>query len=140
MSYFVFFLLSLSLWICKCFVLSFFNFHISGDPTLFGNFKPCQQIVDSMLETISTGKFNGYSPAAGRETARQAVADYCSNYGMDVCHKVGNISFALSLFFFFEDIQAIFAWKNVSVSVLKLVFAKCLLWLFYIVSVRYWIN
>ncbi|KAH9423029.1 hypothetical protein DERP_007621 [Dermatophagoides pteronyssinus] len=55
-----------------------------GDPTLFGNFKPCDEILDAMLTTVNSSKFNGYQPASGNEEARKAVAEYCSSYGMNV--------------------------------------------------------
>lgn len=60
-----------------------------GDPTLFGNFKPCDEILDAMLTTVNSSKFNGYQPASGNEEARKAVAEYCSSYGMNVEAKVG---------------------------------------------------
>lgn len=63
----------------------------SGDPTVFGNFEPCEEITDSMVEVVKSCRFNGYQPASGREDARQAVADYCALYGMDVTSKVGNL-------------------------------------------------
>ncbi|KAJ6220950.1 hypothetical protein RDWZM_006762 [Blomia tropicalis] len=58
-----------------------------GDPTLSGDFKPCKEIIDAVKCSLESGSFNGYSPASGREDARQAIADYCSSYGMTVNSK-----------------------------------------------------
>lgn len=62
-----------------------------GDPTVFGNFKPCREITEAVAQAVLSDKCNGYQPSAGREDARQAVAEYCAAYGMTVEAKVGNL-------------------------------------------------
>lgn len=47
-----------------------------GDPTIFGNLKPCKEILDSLRKAEDSGRFYGYQTAAGLEDARQAVANY----------------------------------------------------------------
>lgn len=47
-----------------------------GDPTVFGNLKPCKEILDALSSANSSGKFYGYQTAAGMESAREAVAKY----------------------------------------------------------------
>lgn len=47
-----------------------------GDPTIFGNLKPCKEILDALQKANSCGKYYGYQTAAGLETAREAVAEY----------------------------------------------------------------
>ncbi|KAI1285410.1 Tyrosine aminotransferase [Halotydeus destructor] len=49
-----------------------------GDPTLFGNLQPADEIVDALVKSITSGKHNGYLPAAGLLEAREAVARYVS--------------------------------------------------------------
>lgn len=61
---------------------------LSGDPTIFGDFKPCREITEAVTAAVLSEKCNGYQPSAGREDARTAVAEYCSAYGMDVDAKV----------------------------------------------------
>lgn len=47
-----------------------------GDPTIFGNLKPCKEILEAIVEANESGKFYGYQTAAGMESARRAVAAY----------------------------------------------------------------
>lgn len=47
-----------------------------GDPTIFGNLKPCKEILDALDKANSSGKYFGYQIAAGSEAAREAVANY----------------------------------------------------------------
>uniref|UniRef100_A0A6G1SJ96 Tyrosine aminotransferase n=1 Tax=Aceria tosichella TaxID=561515 RepID=A0A6G1SJ96_9ACAR len=47
-----------------------------GDPTIFGNLKPCPEILDAIQKANQCGKFYGYQTAAGLESAREAVAGY----------------------------------------------------------------
>lgn len=49
-----------------------------GDPTLFGNLSPPDIVTESMVESIRSGKYNGYLPSHGLETARSSVATYVS--------------------------------------------------------------
>ncbi|CAG0888146.1 unnamed protein product [Darwinula stevensoni] len=46
-----------------------------GDPTVFGNLGPCQEIIEAVLESVRSGSFNGYAPSTGYLEARRAVAD-----------------------------------------------------------------
>lgn len=47
-----------------------------GDPTIFGNLKPCKEILDALQRANACGKHYGYQIAAGMESAREAVAEY----------------------------------------------------------------
>ena len=47
-----------------------------GDPTIFGNLKPCKEILEALQRANSCGKYYGYQTAAGMESAREAVAEY----------------------------------------------------------------
>lgn len=47
-----------------------------GDPTIFGNLKPCDEILEALGKTITGGKYFGYQTASGIESARDAVATY----------------------------------------------------------------
>lgn len=49
-----------------------------GDPTVFGNLKPAENVVDAIVKSVKSEKWNGYLPSVGAESARQAVADYAS--------------------------------------------------------------
>jgi len=49
-----------------------------GDPTVFGNLKPSKVITEAVIESITSGKNNGYGPSTGFEPAREAVAKYLS--------------------------------------------------------------
>lgn len=51
-----------------------------GDPTIFGNLKPCKEISESLQRVNLSGKYYGYQTAAGMEVARDAVADYHFKY------------------------------------------------------------
>ena len=63
----------------------------AGDPTVFADFKPCKEITEAVTKAVQSDKCNGYQPSAGREDAREAVAEYCVAYGMNVDAKVGNL-------------------------------------------------
>ncbi|XP_076357988.1 tyrosine aminotransferase-like isoform X2 [Tachypleus tridentatus] len=52
-----------------------------GDPTTFGNLKPCEEIVEAIVESVRSMKFNGYAESTGMQEARQAVAVYTSCSG-----------------------------------------------------------
>jgi tyrosine aminotransferase len=47
-----------------------------GDPTLTGNLPPSEAAVQAMHETIASHKFDGYGPAVGVLSAREAVAEH----------------------------------------------------------------
>ena len=36
-----------------------------GDPSIFGNLDPCNEMIDSVVNCIKKGKHNGYSPSTG---------------------------------------------------------------------------
>lgn len=67
-----------------CLPLRFF----AGDPTLFGNLQPTDQIVDALVKSITSAKYNGYLPSTGLESAREAVARYVSVPGAEINGKV----------------------------------------------------
>lgn len=47
-----------------------------GDPTIFGNLKPCEQILEALKKANDSGKHYGYQTASGMDSAREAVAEY----------------------------------------------------------------
>lgn len=47
-----------------------------GDPTIFGNLKPCKEILDALQRAQNCGKYYGYQMASGMEASREAVAEY----------------------------------------------------------------
>lgn len=55
-----------------------------GDPTIFGNLLPCDEIIDAMINSLQSQRNNGYFPAVGSESARRAIAEYCSVPGAEV--------------------------------------------------------
>lgn len=65
-----------------------------GDPTIFGNLKPCKEILDALHKANASGKHYGYQTAAGMESAREAVAEYhfrCT--GNEVKRQVSTVTF-----------------------------------------------
>lgn len=54
-----------------------------GDPTIFGNFKRPQQVVDAIKKAVEKDKFS-YRHTAGIVEARQAVADYVNKDGLNI--------------------------------------------------------
>ena len=55
-----------------------------GDPTVFGNLSPHQNIVDAVVESVRSGKNNGYGPSTGCVEARTAVAKHVSVPGAEI--------------------------------------------------------
>jgi len=47
-----------------------------GDPTVFGNLLPHENMLEAIEESLRTHKHNGYAPAVGDVQARKAVAEY----------------------------------------------------------------
>ncbi|XP_015769668.1 PREDICTED: tyrosine aminotransferase-like [Acropora digitifera] len=45
-----------------------------GDPSVFGNLDPCNEMVDSVVNCIKKAKHNGYSPSTGYVKTREAIA------------------------------------------------------------------
>ncbi|XP_065676307.1 tyrosine aminotransferase-like [Hydra vulgaris] len=50
-----------------------------GDPTVFGNLIPHENILVAVEESLRTHKHNGYAPAIGELAARKAIAELMSN-------------------------------------------------------------
>ncbi|XP_022244580.1 tyrosine aminotransferase-like [Limulus polyphemus] len=55
-----------------------------GDPTVFGNLKPCEKITEAIVDSVRSKKFNGYGTSVGLEEAREAVAVYTSCPGASI--------------------------------------------------------
>ncbi|XP_032794193.1 tyrosine aminotransferase isoform X1 [Daphnia magna] len=55
-----------------------------GDPTIFGNLCPSEEIVEAVVESVRSMKYNGYAPSTGYEEARNVVASYVSVPGATV--------------------------------------------------------
>jgi len=45
-----------------------------GDPTVFGNLEPCNEMVDAVMKCIKDSKHNGYAPSTGYVKTREAIA------------------------------------------------------------------
>lgn len=58
-----------------------------GDPTLFGNLRPPPEVTDAVQKSVESYKYNGYAPSVGFQDAREAVAKYSSNDGVNVEYK-----------------------------------------------------
>jgi len=58
-----------------------------GDPTVFGNLSPHQNIIDSVVDSVKSGKNNGYGPSTGSVEARKAVAKHVSVPGAEISHE-----------------------------------------------------
>lgn len=52
-----------------------------GDPTVFGNLKPCEEITSAIIESVTSMRYNGYAPSTGYVDSRAAVAEYASREG-----------------------------------------------------------
>ncbi|CAG7728770.1 unnamed protein product, partial [Allacma fusca] len=53
-------------------------FFSKGDPTIYGNLKPHESIIDAVQKSLTSMIHNGYAPANGYLKAREAVAEYYS--------------------------------------------------------------
>lgn len=58
---------------------AFMEIFFVGDPTVFGNLQPANEVLDAMKEVIDEKNFNGYAPSVGFIEARQAVAEYSAH-------------------------------------------------------------
>ncbi|XP_076269532.1 tyrosine aminotransferase-like [Rhynchophorus ferrugineus] len=58
-----------------------------GDPAVFGNLNPCKEIIDSLVEVINGGSYNGYTAVVGHQSGRQAVAEHLSSDGVKFAHE-----------------------------------------------------
>lgn len=45
-----------------------------GDPTIFGNLRTPEPVAKAVIDVLISGKANGYPPATGLDTAKEAVA------------------------------------------------------------------
>uniref|UniRef100_A0A914HW76 Tyrosine aminotransferase n=1 Tax=Globodera rostochiensis TaxID=31243 RepID=A0A914HW76_GLORO len=50
-----------------------------GDPTLTGCLPPSESVVAALRDAIDSHRFDGYGPAVGMQTAREAVAEFFSS-------------------------------------------------------------
>lgn len=55
--------------------------HFSGDPSVFGNLEPCDEIVDAVMKCIKEAKHNGYSPSTGTG-ALNDFSPFCCDLSM----------------------------------------------------------
>lgn len=58
-----------------------------GDPTVFGNLRPADEVVEAVVESVRSGKHNGYIASTGQQKAREAVAEYMNFPGAPVDAK-----------------------------------------------------
>uniref|UniRef100_A0A224XK34 Tyrosine aminotransferase n=1 Tax=Panstrongylus lignarius TaxID=156445 RepID=A0A224XK34_9HEMI len=49
-----------------------------GDPTVFGNLKTSDVVTEAVIESLKSGKYNGYTASTGHQEAKEAVANYTS--------------------------------------------------------------
>ncbi|UYV60753.1 TAT [Cordylochernes scorpioides] len=38
----------------------------TGDPTVFGNMRPCEEITEAVVDSVRSHKFDGYAPSTGK--------------------------------------------------------------------------
>ncbi|XP_062501035.1 tyrosine aminotransferase-like [Corticium candelabrum] len=55
-----------------------------GDPSIYGGFEPCVEILDCVRESLYSGKHNGYHPSHGSLEARKAVAHVHSKPNQEI--------------------------------------------------------
>ncbi|PVV04337.1 hypothetical protein BB560_001164 [Smittium megazygosporum] len=65
-----------------------------GDPTVYGNLKTPQKVLDAVHAATDDFKSHGYGPAMGHQFARQAVADRFSEPEHDVNYKFSDVFLA----------------------------------------------
>ena len=41
------------------------KFFCLGDPSVFGNLEPCQEMLEAVLKCLKQSKHNGYAPSTG---------------------------------------------------------------------------
>ncbi len=59
-----------------------------GDPTVFGNLRPDEVVVEAVKESLDSGKYNGYASSVGYPEAREAVADHVSCPGAEITGEI----------------------------------------------------
>ena len=42
----------------------------SGDPTVFGNLLPAEQVKEAVIRAVQSDKYNGYAPSVGKLDTR----------------------------------------------------------------------
>ncbi|XP_013201163.2 tyrosine aminotransferase-like [Amyelois transitella] len=52
-----------------------------GDPTIFGNIRPPQELLKAVRDCVDLDESRSYGPTVGLQSARQAVAKHCSHQG-----------------------------------------------------------
>lgn len=55
-----------------------------GDPTIFGHLKPCEEIINSVEQSLRSFRYNGYAPSTGHMDSREAVARYSTKPGAPI--------------------------------------------------------
>ncbi|XP_075733549.1 tyrosine aminotransferase isoform X1 [Rhipicephalus microplus] len=55
-----------------------------GDPTVFGNLVPCEEILAPIETSLRSLKNHGYIPSTGTQAAKQAIAEYSSTQELSV--------------------------------------------------------
>lgn len=54
----------------KLFLTSFLHnicfLHFVGDPTIFGNLRPSDGVVEAVVESVRSMNYNGYAPSTGK--------------------------------------------------------------------------
>ena len=38
---------------------------MTGDPTIFGNLCPAEEIIEAVVESVRSMRYNGYAPSTG---------------------------------------------------------------------------
>ncbi|XP_031550966.1 tyrosine aminotransferase-like [Actinia tenebrosa] len=63
-----------------------------GDPTVFGNLEPPEEMIDAVIKSAKAGTNNGYAPSTGYLRSKEAVAKFCSVPNAEV--EVKDVIFA----------------------------------------------
>ena len=46
-------------------ILLAWSFPFSGDPSVFGNLEPCNEMISAVVKSVKQSKHNGYAPSTG---------------------------------------------------------------------------
>lgn len=46
-------------------IFNYLNFFCLGDPSVFGNLEPCQEMLEAVVKCLKQSEHNGYAPSTG---------------------------------------------------------------------------
>ena len=51
-------------------------FILAGDPTVFGNLSPPDEVIDAVVESVRSMRFNGYAPSTGKKKRHSFICGH----------------------------------------------------------------